>query len=161
VDLKRITVNGDGNCLFTSVATALIAQLQSGHLDVKATLTRIGVQEKDCYNPVVVARALRAAVVDEWLGETSDHYQGFSSVDIRSHAEEYSGEFAGELGDLMVMIIANIIRLPLLLFTNVENIPILVITPSLSIAETPLPLYLVYNATGPGHYDYAVPEESL
>ena len=61
----------------------------------------------------------------------------------------------------MVMTIANIIRLPLLLFTNVENMPILVITPSLSIAETPLPLYLVYNATGPGHYDYAVPEESL
>jgi len=61
----------------------------------------------------------------------------------------------------MVMTIANIIRLPLLLFTNVENMPILVIAPSLSIAETPLPLYLVYNATGPGHYDYAVPEESL
>lgn len=39
----------------------------------------------------------------------------------------------------MVMTIANIIRLPLLLFTNVENMPILVITPSLSIAETLLP----------------------
>ena len=44
-------------------------------------------------------------------------------MDIAAHAEEYrrSGEFCGDLGDLMVMAVANIIRMPLLLFTNVEN----------------------------------------
>lgn len=38
--------------------------------------------------------------------------------------------------------------------------PILVTTPSLNIADTPHPLHLVYNTTGPGHYDYAVAKPS-
>ena len=161
-NFRRIAVNGDGNCLFTSVAMGLIANINSGQIEAKAALARLGVEEKDSTDPVAVARALRSAVVDEWLGENLDHYQGFSTVDIAVHAQEYrcSGEFGGALGDLMVMTIANIIRMPLLLFTNVGNMPIMVITPSLTVADTAIPLYLVYNATGPGHYDIAVPQET-
>lgn len=161
-NFRRIAVNGDGNCLFTSVAMLLIANVNSGQIGAKETLARLGVEEKDSTDPVAVARALRSAVVDEWLGENLDHYQGFSTVDIAAHAEEYrhSGEFGGSLGDLMVMTIANIIKMPLLLFTNVENMPIMVITPSLTVADTAVPLYLVYTSTGPGHYDIAVPQET-
>ena len=110
-----------------------------------------------------MSRALRSAVVDEWLGENSDHYQGFTTVDIRSHAQQYrlNGEFAGELGDLMVMAIVNILRIPLLVVTNIQNMPVLLTTPSLSVSETAIPLYLVYNSTGPGHYDYSVVKQSL
>ena len=159
---KRMPVASDGNCLFTSVAMALIHHFQSGQLDANITLTRLGLLENDHGNPEAISRALRSAVVDEWLGDNADHYQGFCTGDIRAHAEEYrsSGEFAGDLGDLMVMTVANLIRVPLVLFTNVENMPTMVITPSLSVACTQFPLYLVFNAAGPGHYDYAVPTES-
>ena len=63
----------------------------------------------------------------------------------------------------MVMTVANLIRVPLLLFTkfNAENMPTMVITPALSVACTQLPLYLVFNAAGQGQYDYAVPTESI
>ena len=96
-----------------------------------------------------------------WMGDNSDHYQGFTTIDILAYAEQYriSGEFAGELGDLMVMTIANILRILFLIFTNIQNMPVLVITPSLNVPETPFPLYLVYNSTGPGHYDYAIPTQ--
>ena len=159
---KRMPVASDGNCLFASVAMALIHHFQSGQLDANITLTRLGLLENDHGNPEAISRALRSAVVDEWLGDNADHYQGFCTGDIRAHAEEYrsSGEFAGDLGDLMVMTDANLIRVPLLLFTNVENMPTMVITPSLSVACTQFPLYLVFNAAGPSHYDYAVPAES-
>ena len=112
-------VASDGNCLFTSVAMALIYHFQSGHLDANITLARLGLQEKDHGNPEAISRALRSAVVDEWLGDNADHYQGFCTGDIRAHTEEYrsSGEFAGDLGDLMVMTVVNLIRVLLLLFT--------------------------------------------
>ena len=159
-NFDRVVVNGDGNCFFTSVAISLIAHIQAGHVNGRLTLARVGLQDCDFMDPVVVSRALRTAVVDEWLGENSDNYQGFTTVDIRSHAERYrvNGEFAGELGDLMG--IANILRIPLLIFTNIQNMLVIVTTPSLCVPETPVPLHLVYNSTGPGHYDYAVAKES-
>lgn len=60
----------------------------------------------------------------------------------------------------MGMAIANILRIPLLTFTNIQNMPVIVTTPSVCVTETPVSLYLVYNSTVPGHYDYAVAEES-
>ena len=95
-----------------------------------------------------------------WVKILIMHYQGFTTVDIRSHAQQYrlNGEFAGDLGDLMVMTVANILHIPLLIITNIQNMPVLVMSPSLSVPETPVPLYLIYNSTGPGHYDYAIPK---
>jgi len=83
---QRVPVNGDGNCLFTSVAMALIRHFQNGHVNTRDILGRIGVPESDSTNVQVIARALRSALVDEWLGENSDHYQGFSLIDIHTNA---------------------------------------------------------------------------
>jgi hypothetical protein len=55
------------------VANSLIAPIQSGHVDGQLTLARIDLHEYEFMDPVVVSRALRSAVVDEWLGENSDH----------------------------------------------------------------------------------------
>ena len=57
------------------------ANINSGQIEAKAALARLGVEEKDFTDPVAVARALRSTVVDEWLGENQDNYQGFSTVD--------------------------------------------------------------------------------
>ena len=93
-NFERVNVNGDGNCLFSSVAYTLIAHIQGGYIDGNLTLARIGSESMD---PIAVARALRSSVVMEWLGDNCDHYQGFTTVDIQSHAQQYSinSEFAG------------------------------------------------------------------
>ena len=50
-NLDRVVVNGDGNCLFTSVANSLIAHIQSGQVDGQLTLARIGLHEYDFHGP--------------------------------------------------------------------------------------------------------------
>ena len=96
-------------------------------------------------------------VVKEWLGDNADYYQGFVTSDIRSKAELYlsSGEFAGNLGELIVVTLSNILHIPITTFISIHNLPVICITP-LSEVETVVPLYLTYTHTGPGHYDYAI-----
>ena len=47
----------------------------------------------------------------------TDIYQGFTVIDIRQHAYMPDGEFAGDLGDLMMLTLANILNTPITLFT--------------------------------------------
>ncbi len=100
---------------------------------------------------------LRRSVVHEWR-ENTDNYQGFTLVDLSSEASNYlaDGEFAGDIGDLMVLTLTNILGIPLTIFTSVENMPVLCVTPILN-CDTSVPLYLTYVQAGAGHYDYAVP----
>ena len=63
------------------------------------------------------------------------------------------GEFAGNLGDLMVVTLSNILHVPIVLFTTITNLPVVCITP-VSDIETAVPLYLAYSHMCPGHYDY-------
>lgn len=50
-------------------------RFQNSDENVIQILARIGIDEKDYTNSKIIARALRSLVVDEWLGEHSDHYQ--------------------------------------------------------------------------------------
>ena len=87
-----------------------------------------------------------------------DFYQSFVSVDLASTCEQYSasGEFEGELGDLMVVTLANILQHPIVIFTSVSDMPVLCYTPF--DCNNSSPLFLTYTQSGPGHYDYAVPK---
>ena len=62
-----------------------------------------------------LSKLLRCLVVEEWQSENADYYQGFVTIDILSHAEQYlnNGEFSGDLGDLIVVILANILQSPI------------------------------------------------
>ena len=46
------------------------------------------------------------------------------------------GQFAGGLGDLMVLTLANILNTPITLFTSIENMPLLCVTPTTQAADT-------------------------
>ncbi len=56
----------------------------------------------------------------------------------------------------MVLTLANILQLPITIFTNIPNLGIICIAPSSGVYSTE-PLFLTFNSNGPGHYDYAVP----
>ena len=55
----------------------------------------------------------------------------------------------------MVFTLANVLQMPIIIFTSVENMPVLCIMPTVSSTETTQPIFITYTQNGPGHYDYA------
>ena len=157
-NFQRIEVPGDGNCLFYAISLALVERIQHGDTQLHQTLTSLGLSSEDVKDVRSLARFLRQSVVHQWLANT-DMYQGFATIDLSNEANTYltDGEFSGELGDLMVLTLANILKTPITLFTSIPNLPVLCIVPTLEVS-TAIPLYLTYIQTGPGHYDYAIPK---
>jgi hypothetical protein len=161
-NFERVPVPADGNCLFTAVALALVERVQNEDKAVMDILQKLGVPINEC-NVTRISQLLRSLVVQEWQGDNGDYYQSFTTSDIQSEAQQYfnSGEFAGNLGDLMVVTLSNVLHMPISIFTTIPNLSVLCITPGpITQAETIIPLYLTYNHIGPGHYDYAIPMTS-
>lgn len=159
-NFRKISVPGDGNCLFTAIAYNLVNRARDNDEPIlnrlqllSNTPNRLEISE--------IAKELRLLVVKEWLGENSEYYQGFVTADIAKHAHQYleSGEFAGDLGDLMILTLSNILHIPITIFSNIPNLGVICITPTTGVDST-VPLYVAYNNYGSGHYDYAVPTES-
>lgn len=157
-NFKRIEVRGDGSCLFTAVALAVIQRIQAGDTVLSDTLLSLGLpihQQQDVHH---IALLLRRSMVSEWL-ENTDVYQGFVTTDIRAAALHFlsTQQFSGDLGDLMIMALSNILHTPFCIFTSVLNMPVIAITPNELPANSVQPLFLTFTQDGPGHYDYALP----
>ena len=96
-NFEQVPVQSDGNFLFTAVSLSLLQ-----HHD-QTVFNTIGIDQN--FDALLISQILRKLVVQEWLGENSEYYQKFVTFDIRDRAEQYlnSGEFAGDLGDLIVV----------------------------------------------------------
>jgi len=151
-------IEGDGNCLFTAVATQIVHLLNdqdplySEHLrdlDFTNTMTHIE-----------IARKLRCKVVEELQGDRVELYQSFlsSSVDIVVEAERFreSGTFSGPVGDIIPLAIANILQIPLSILNPLYLTPFVTITPE-QMQPSNNYITLAFNPTGPGHYDVLTP----
>jgi hypothetical protein len=149
-NFKQIPVPSDGNCLFTAVSLSILQR------NDQVLFNRLGIGKNSDVSSL--SEILRRLVVEEWLGEHLDYYQKFVTIDIQNCAEQYldSGEFAGDLGDLMVLTIANILHLPITIFTNMPNLSVICISPVSGITSTE-PIFLTFDSSGPGHYSYAIP----
>lgn len=98
-----------------------------------------------------VVRTLRKAVVEEWLGENTGSYQSFLTSDqLHEQAQSFlnSGTFAGDIGDLVVRALANALKVPIVVFTSVENMPTIVVTPPNVVTENVQPLHLATMLMG-------------
>lgn len=100
-----------------------------------------------------VAQRLRELIVTEWT-TNPDRYQPFlsTSVETEAHLFLQSGHFMGELGNTMPLALANLLSSPVLLFTSMETMPVLLITPSIVRDAIPR-VHLAFNQFGAGHYD--------
>ena len=73
--------------------------------------------------------------------------------------------FTGQLGNMMLLGLANVLKMLMVVFTSMEHFSIIPISPrSRPLIETPI--YLPFNHADPGHYDAvifsdAVPECNL
>ena len=147
--------------MFTSIAFSLIQRIQSGDTLTTQCSLALGVPVDHIQDLNYIQKLLRLKMVEEW-NNNHEHYQGFITTDITTVAHEYlqSGQFLGCTGDLMVLTLANILQMPITVFTSVSNMPVLCIMPTTHSTLTTQLIFLAYTQTGPGHYDCVLPIES-
>ena len=100
-----------------------------------------------------VAQRLHTLMVAEWT-TNPDRYHPFLSTTLETEAQLFtqSGYFMGEVGNTIPLALANMVSSPVLLFTSMGTMPVLLIT--LSIMRDALPrVHLAFNQFGAGHYD--------
>ena len=163
--MKRKFVDGDGDCLFHSVAFSLrqLAEFGNAHainlVQRYTTGCNTAAEAEDQF-----IKQLRQAMVYEWTGPNSAEYQSFlTSEEIITEAPRFleRGNYCGEMGDLVVTALANALRIPIVLFTSAANFPLTTIMPSYATAATEEPIYLALTQYGGGHYDAVMHSYSI
>ena len=154
--LKRIPMPSDGNCLFSAIAYLLKnSQLSQKYMDF---LTSINVDTTSEIE--VLAMFLRKCSVAD-LQENYNHYRGYlNQMTYEEYMEELDefkneGCFAGELGDMQVIALANALRTNIHFVSSSYKQPFQHINPRDSVLNEQ-PLCVVFICYGPGHYDAAM-----
>ena len=106
-------------------------------------------------------RPCRKLVVKEFLGSNMIEYSSFLiSAEKMSYEEiaknfENDGFFDCELGNATILALANIMRIGIVVFTSLEDYPVITIVPrNEPIACTTV--YLAFEQLGAGHYDAVI-----
>ena len=147
----------DGDCFFTSVIFGL-KQIVSSKKYEKYTdyLYSLNLSFEELTTTVL---QLRSLLVDEWLAHASEYKNFITSQEtsFQQLANSYRshGVFAGELGNIMVVGIANVLKINLVLFTSMQRMGTIPIVPR-GKALISYPLYLAFNHSGCGHHDAVV-----
>ena len=78
-------------------------------------------------------------------------------TDLEDKAVEFrnNGVFTGELGNMMLLGVSNILKMPVTVFTAMEHFAIIPVSPR-SKPLTGTPIYLAFNHAGPEHYDAVI-----
>lgn len=158
--LSKYQTPRDGNCLFHSLIFHLKFQIENGNRAIQDFLQQSCEVDINQEATEDVIAALRQLVVDEWLGEFSEEYQSFfTSGQLKDQAKAFlcSGEFASDIGDLVITALSNIFRIPIIVLTSVQNMPIVIQHPTHSSVLNMDPIFLAYNQYGSGHYYAVVP----
>lgn len=158
-NLELVPIPGDGNCLFTSIAFVLIQRMQSGDRDIQGRMLALGIPQSSLYDINYLQKLLRVKMVEEW-DTNPDQYQGYITEDLSTVSHQFlqSGQFSGDVGDLMLLTIANVLSIPVTVFTSVQNLPLLCVMPTSDLVISPQPLFVAYTQNGPGHYDAVIPK---
>lgn len=155
---RIIHTEGDGNCFFYSVSISLQHFFRENQNEaVLIRLRDMGISGDMTIQ--ATAQRLRERVVQEWTSH-QERYQPFleRSIEEESRLFLQSGYFMGELGNLMPLAMANLLGSPMIIFSSLVTMPVLLITPT-SVTEGIPPVYLAFNQFGAGHYDAVNVEE--
>lgn len=161
--MSRKPIDKDRDCCFRAVARNILHILSKEELDCQAVehLTKLGLSKMSEDSLVT---KLRELTVSEWSGENRQHYEDSLQVDVNfeKEIEQFCqpSNFTGELGVLMALAMANVLKMPIKIFSSWENYPIITIPPRQQLDGMPR-LLLSFNAAGIGHYDYVCRENDL
>ena len=157
--LEQVAIPGDGNCFFSAIAFHLSSLLSSPDTSnsILLHLNSIGITENMLITQI--SDVLRTLLVREWRGHREESYRNFlpESMDYISETINFetSGYFSSDLGDLMPIAMANVLRMPIVIVTSESHTPLISVCPEETILYS-TPLFLAYNRLGAGHYDAAV-----
>lgn len=155
-NMARVNIPGNGNCFFQSVAHAI-----ENTIIPNQTISREVINHLDSLGLLDVGNdicgKLRNLVVDEWL-TNPDQYKPFLTGEQTFETEARlflnDGHFATQLGNSMPLVMANVLKHPVVVVTEMENLPVLPVTPRESIQC--LPIFVAFDQSGAGHYDAVV-----
>ena len=149
--MKRLEMEKDGNCFYTSTAAALKVLWDNVSADKKNQLKRLPI-DIELTELDIVSSQLRSKICKEWINN-GESYQGFlQHCNVNDEAIRFlqDGYFASELGDTVLMALANCLTMPVVALSS--HAGILMFKPREYLSFTPI--ILAYNAAyGPGHYD--------
>ena len=161
--MNKVSIPADGDCFFSSVSFHLSQILKSEkNTDFAKRLETLGLSVSSSQKEIV--QTLRRLVVDEWLGQRRNVYEPFvtlSGLSYELQAREFlnAGHFDSEIGNAMVLAVSNILQVPFIIFTTMENLPVISSIPTTE-SFYEMPLYLAFTHIGAGHYDVVVLQDS-
>ena len=123
-----IPVTGNGDCFFTSVSVQLLQILSDCPNEHRDFLQSLGITAGTTSDEL--AQTLWTLVVDEWLSNRDEYRSFFAGIELKAEPARFrrGGEFAGALGDALPIGMSNVLRIPILIFTTVHNMPIVSVT---------------------------------
>ena len=89
-------------------------------------------------------------------------YQSFlTHQQLKEEAHRFlqDGEFTGDVGDLVLPALVNVLAIPMAVFTSAENMPVRSLLPITSMVMESEPIFLAYLHEGPGHYDAVIRDD--
>ena len=95
---------------------------------------------------------------DQWVQSTRGPVVTTDNFENEVERFSHRGYFTGELGNPMVLAMANVLKIPIVIFSSLENFPTIPILPCQQLHGMPS-LFLSFNAAGCGHYDYVCREK--
>ena len=147
---------GDGDCFFHCISESLTSIAENS--DIESHLKSIGLSRDMPENEKVIV--LRRLIVEEFFGQNRHVYEPFlvTSTDFyEKEAQKFlePGFYDSELGNCIPLAISNILQLPIVIFTSMENYPVTHVIPRGRVLSE-VPLYLAYDHSGSGHYNVVV-----
>ena len=146
---------GDGNCFFHCISESVTSILKSQNCNLASHLQSLGLSQH--VNNCDKISVLRQLIVEEFTGPNSHVYKPFLVTSTNAYDEEARkfknpGHFDSELGNCVPLAMSNILQIPLVIFTSMENYPISHVIPRTSVLSE-VPIYLAYVHSGSGHYN--------
>ena len=132
-NFARVQVAPDGDYLFSSVIFQLKQMVSSGNVELHNHLEAIGFHAVLQGEHNTAVSCLRSLMVSELLENraTYDGYITNNGVEYEEQVENFKqiGVYSGEIGNVMVLSLTNVLRMNMVLFTSMENFPLISISP--------------------------------
>ena len=113
-----------------------------------------------------MAEKLRERVVSEWKHNEQDYEEYVIGRNISNEIKKFiqNGYFFSDLGDIVVLAMANVLNIPILAFSSMLHYPQILTNPrhseipillciAFNHSEIPILLCIAFNHYGAGHYD--------
>ena len=100
--------------------------------------------------------------MEEFFGQNRHVYEPFlvTSTDLyEKEAQKFLEPrfYDSELGNCVPLAVSNILQMPIVIFTSMENYPVTHVIPRGHVLFE-VPLYLAYDHSGSGHYNLVIEE---